>query len=400
MKYIVSAGPTREYLDPVRYLSNPSSGLTGFAIAAAAAKRGGETVLVAGPGVTLETPPLVRRVDVVSARDMCDAVRREIASGPGPVALVMTAAVADWRPETCAPAKMKKSDDVQTMTLRLVRNPDILKTVSAEFAGRENLALVGFAAETGDPAPEALRKCREKHLLMVVGNDVSAPGCGFAVRENRVVFAYPSGRIERMEMMPKEKLAEEILTRLERERGKIVLASGSPRRAKILAEAGVAFEVFKTSAPETARPDDPAGTVVENAAAKWRAAKEALGAARPILAADTIVWMDGRIFGKPRDAAEAKEFLRALSGRAHFVYTGVAFGAGAKPRTHCERSEVVFKELSADDIERYAAAVNPVDRAGAYDIDDHGDMVVARYAGSYENIMGLPIESLKPFLAK
>ena len=104
---------------------------------------------------------------------------------------------------------------------------------------------------------------------------------------------------------------------------KLILASASPRRAKILASAGFDFTVLKTDAPEVAHPDDPERTVVENAVAKLRAA-QAVAATAPIIAADTIVWHSGRIYGKPRDLAEAAEFLRSLAGRTHTVFTGVA----------------------------------------------------------------------------
>ena len=112
MKFIVTAGPTREYLDPVRFLSNPSTGRMGFAVARAAVRAGHEVTLVAGP-VVLKTPKGVDRVDIVSARDLLAAVKAALlaaAKGTDPVALVMTAAVADWRPAVCADAKMKKSE--------------------------------------------------------------------------------------------------------------------------------------------------------------------------------------------------------------------------------------------------------------------------------------------------
>ena len=151
-RFVVTAGPTREHLDPVRFLSNPSTGKMGFAVAGAAARRGCETVLVAGP-VALKTPAGVKRVDVVSAREMLAAVKAAVADG-GETVLVATAAVADWRPAKCAARKLKKRrmPDV----LKLVRNPDILKTV-------KGVRKVGFAAETGAPVKEAARKCRERN---------------------------------------------------------------------------------------------------------------------------------------------------------------------------------------------------------------------------------------------
>ena len=183
----------------------------------------------------------------------------------------------------------------------------------------------------------------------------------------------------------------------------LILASGSPRRAKILHDLGVEFEVVKTEAPEVSIPHDPVRTVTENACAKLRAAvaqerdpPEVVG--RAILAADTIVWFDNRIYGKPRDLEEAKEFLRELSGQTHVVFTGVAFRAedGAE-RTACVESHVTFRALSEEMIAEYVARVHPTDRAGAYDIDESGDLIVASYEGSYENIMGLPVEPLRDF---
>ena len=191
----------------------------------------------------------------------------------------------------------------------------------------------------------------------------------------------------------------------------LILASGSPRRAKILRDRGVAFEVVKTEAPEVSFPHDPVRTVTENACAKLHAALAATSAALPcgrlgeaplpgraILAADTIVWFNNRIYGKPRDLDEAKEFLRELSGQTHVVFTGVAFHAeDGTEQTVCVESHVTFRALSEEMIEEYVARVHPTDRAGAYDIDESGDLIVASYTGSYENIMGLPVEPLCDF---
>ena len=188
----------------------------------------------------------------------------------------------------------------------------------------------------------------------------------------------------------------------------LILASGSPRRAKILRDLGVDFEIVKTEAPEVSIPHDPVRTVTENARAKLRAGVDTVATScdppevegRAILAADTIVWFNNRIYGKPRDLDEAKAFLRELSGQTHVVFTGVAFwdgtGEGALA-TACVRSEVTFRKLSEEMIEEYVARVHPTDRAGAYDIDESGDLIVASYTGSYENIMGLPVEPLRGF---
>ena len=222
MKIVVTAGPTREYLDPVRFLSNPSTGKMGFAIAAEAAKRGHEVVLVAGP-VALQTPNRVRRVDVVSAREMLTAVReavvasyrrrpRRLALGGAvggdadSTVLISTAAVADWRPAKCAAKKLKKGE--MSSTLKLVRNPDILKTV-------KGVRKVGFAAETNDVLKEAARKCREKGLSFIVANDVTQKGCGFGTDTNRVTFVFPDGTLKKFPLMTKRRVASAIIRAVE-----------------------------------------------------------------------------------------------------------------------------------------------------------------------------------------
>ena len=204
MRFLVTAGPTREFLDPVRFLSNPSTGRMGFAVAAAALAAGHDVTLVAGP-VALKTPKGVRRIDVVSARDMLAAVSREEFD-----CLVATAAVADWRPVHISRAKLKKSE--MDGVLRLVRNPDILKTVAARLRrAKARKVLIGFAAETGDPTAEAARKCREKGLDLVVANDVTAEGSGFGVATNRVAFVRPDGEVERLPLMSKRAIARRIV---------------------------------------------------------------------------------------------------------------------------------------------------------------------------------------------
>ena len=207
MKFVITAGPTREHIDPVRFLSNPSTGKMGFAVARAAAVRGCETVLVAGP-VALGTPAGVRRVDVVSARQMLAAVKRELEDGE-PAVLVATAAVADWRPERCAGSKLKKRD--MEPVIRLKRNPDILKLMRRMRSRADGLRLVGFAAETDDVIAEAGRKCREKGLEFIVANDVTEAGSGFAVDTNRVTFVYPDGEIKALPRMTKLRVAGKIV---------------------------------------------------------------------------------------------------------------------------------------------------------------------------------------------
>ena len=173
----------------------------------------------------------------------------------------------------------------------------------------------------------------------------------------------------------------------------IILASGSPRRAKILKDLGVEFEIVKSDAPEVSYPHDPERTVRENALAKGNAIGRARTPAAPggVLSADTIVWFGNRIYGKPRDLDEAKAYLRELSGNVHTVFTGVAWNGEAR----VVRSDVRFRALSEAMIDEYVARVRPTDRAGAYDIDESGDLIVESYTGSYENIMGLPVEPLR-----
>lgn len=213
---------------------------------------------------------------------------------------------------------------------------------------------------------------------------------------------------------------EAVRTEPSRESFPLVLASGSPRRAKILEQHGVKFSVLKTDAPEVVRHHDPEGTVVENAKAKLAAALSRMAQRhdvagvpspprmaaacpqaalpRPALAADTIVWFNNRIYGKPRDLAEAAQFLRELSGNTHAVFTGLAYAApDGAIRTAVSRSGVIFRRLDDAAIASYIARVNPLDRAGAYDIDESGDFIVASFTGSYENIMGLPLEPLREF---
>ena len=175
---------------------------------------------------------------------------------------------------------------------------------------------------------------------------------------------------------------------------KTILASKSPRRAKILADHGCVFSVEPTEAEEVCIPRAPRRTVLVNAARKLKACRVRHPDAA-IIAADTIVWFNGRIYGKPRDLDEARVFLHELSGRTHSVFTGVAFcRPGERLQAEVVESRVTFRALSDELIARYVETVHPTDRAGAYDIDESGDLIVASYTGSYENIMGLPTEPL------
>ena len=168
LRVVVTAGPTREHVDPVRYLSNESSGRMGFAIATAAVAAGHQVTLIAGP-VSLDTPKGVKRVDVVSARDMLAALREYF---PAADALFMTAAVADYRPRTRRRGEWKaKEGGRRYVNLPLVRNPDLLASVTRRKGQR---TVVAFALETSDGPRRALAKLRAKNADYIVLNDASA----------------------------------------------------------------------------------------------------------------------------------------------------------------------------------------------------------------------------------
>ncbi|MGH3443460.1 MAG: bifunctional phosphopantothenoylcysteine decarboxylase/phosphopantothenate--cysteine ligase CoaBC [Nitriliruptorales bacterium] len=184
---VVSAGPTREHIDAVRFLSNRSSGKMGFALAAEAVRRGAEVHLVTGP-VRLDTPAGVERHDVVSARDMREIVTKLAADAD---VVVKAAAVSDFRPVQAADRKIKKAAGTPEITLE--PNPDILAELGASRDG-DRPVLVGFAAETDDPERHGRQKLEEKRADLVVVNDVSASDAGFEVETNRVVVLGRDGR--------------------------------------------------------------------------------------------------------------------------------------------------------------------------------------------------------------
>ena len=206
MNVIVTAGPTREFLDPVRFLSNRSTGKMGFAVAEAFAARGHDVLLVTGP-VTIEPPDGVRCIRVVSADEMYKAVKAEFEPCN---ALVMAAAVADWTPESASDVKLKKSGG--TMTLNMVRTQDILSELSRIKGDR---ILAGFAAETGDPLAEGERKLKEKGLDVLFANDVSAPDSGFEVDTNRIICIDASGAKVEWALMSKSEAGQKIAEAVE-----------------------------------------------------------------------------------------------------------------------------------------------------------------------------------------
>lgn len=178
---LITAGPTREDIDPVRYITNHSSGKMGFSLAEAAAEAGAQVTLVCGP-VHLPTPDRVKRVDVTSARDMLAACE---AAMPCDV-LIAAAAVADYRPEVSAAQKMKKDpNSADGMTLKLIRNPDILATIANR---KDRPFSVGFAAETENLLAYATAKLRDKNLDLIVANDVANAAIGFNSDDNAITI--------------------------------------------------------------------------------------------------------------------------------------------------------------------------------------------------------------------
>lgn len=209
-RILITAGPTQEAIDPVRFVSNRSTGKMGFAIARAAWRRGAAVRLVAGPSA-LPTPHGVERIDTVSAAEM---LRATSGNFPWCSALVMAAAVADFRPRDPAPQKLKKN--ARGLTLELAPIADELPRLAARKGGR---ILIGFAAETEELEAHALDKLTRKRLDLIVGNDVSRSDAGFAVDTNIVTILGAGGQVETTPKLSKDEVANVILDRLAALRG-------------------------------------------------------------------------------------------------------------------------------------------------------------------------------------
>ncbi len=206
VRVLVTAGPTYEPIDPVRFLGNRSSGLTGYLIAEEAARRGADVTLVSGP-TTLPDPFDVAIVRVRTAEEMLDAAQEAYATAD---VLIATAAVADYRPAHPAVEKIKKGEE--RLSLELVRTPDILGTLAEDKGAR---LLVGFAAETSDVLHRAREKLERKSLDMVVANDVSNPELGFGTRDNRVAFVDADG-VRDLPVCSKRAIARELVDEIAR----------------------------------------------------------------------------------------------------------------------------------------------------------------------------------------
>jgi phosphopantothenoylcysteine decarboxylase/phosphopantothenate--cysteine ligase len=207
-KILVTAGPTHEAIDPVRYVGNHSSGKMGFAIANAAALRGATVTLVSGP-VHLETPRNVERIDVESAEQMNNAVFKYASSSD---AVIMAAAVADYAPEKSSRTKTKKAAGAKQFSLQLVETPDILHSLGQKK--NKKTVLIGFALETDNELRNAQEKLKKKNLDFIVLNSLKDKGAGFGVDTNVVTILDKKGKTAKLPLMPKFDVANEILNRL------------------------------------------------------------------------------------------------------------------------------------------------------------------------------------------
>lgn len=234
----MTAGPTREAIDPARFISNPSTGKMGYALAAEAAARGAEVTLISGP-TSLAPPPDVNLVRVTTADEM---YRATLNQAPGVDLVLKAAAVSDYRPEESAPGKIKKEALLKkarragadgVIALRLRPTPDILEEVGRRK--KPGQVLVGFAAETGNIKSNALRKLRRKNLDLIVANRIGGAGEGFEADTNRAIAVHGDGRVVELPRMSKVEMARAVLDLserlLERGRGRRPRRRAAPGRA-------------------------------------------------------------------------------------------------------------------------------------------------------------------------
>ncbi|MDD5398126.1 MAG: bifunctional phosphopantothenoylcysteine decarboxylase/phosphopantothenate--cysteine ligase CoaBC [Dehalococcoidia bacterium] len=200
---VVTAGGTQEPMDPVRCLTNHSSGKMGYAVAEAARNRGAEVILVSAPTV-LAAPPGVKVINIKTAEEMLKAVQDSVKKAD---ALIMAAAVADFRPIKAASQKIKRQE-ISELTVELEKTPDILNEV------RGNFIRVGFAAESRDLIANARDKVKRKGLDFIVANDITEKGCGFGTETNRVTIIDGKGKVDELPLMPKNEVADRVLDKL------------------------------------------------------------------------------------------------------------------------------------------------------------------------------------------
>ncbi|MBP2025845.1 bifunctional phosphopantothenoylcysteine decarboxylase/phosphopantothenate--cysteine ligase CoaBC [Peptoniphilus stercorisuis] len=206
-RFVITSGPTVEKVDPVRYISNHSSGKMGYALANAAVKRGAEVVLISGP-TSLQKPHVKKVIDIETTLDMYNAVEEEFNSCD---VLIKAAAPADYRPKTYSEEKIKKDGKTDFESIELVPNPDIAK----HFGNlKKNQILVGFAAESHNEIEYAKGKLKKKNLDMIVVNNIKREGAGFKSDTNIASIINAAGEVDSLEIMTKEELAEEILNRI------------------------------------------------------------------------------------------------------------------------------------------------------------------------------------------
>lgn len=182
----------------------------------------------------------------------------------------------------------------------------------------------------------------------------------------------------------------------------LVLASASPRRRALLASLGVQFEVYPSEVKEIDDGDSPSAIVERNALLKCEDVVKKINYPAVVISADTLVFLEGEVLSKPKDLQDAKRILKMLSGNTHQVVTGIAVinTADNRKAQGSETTDVTFRQLNDEEIEKFVEIVHPLDRAGAYTVDGPGSLLVSRYDGCYYNVLGLPIVRLDKLLRK
>lgn len=208
-KVLITAGPTYEKIDAVRFIGNFSTGKMGYALAMEFANQGADVILVSGPTHLEIRHPKVKKISVMSAREMYEVANEYFTASN---VAILSAAVADFRPEMAAEQKIKKTSNSQTMDLHLVQNPDILASLGSKK--KENQILVGFALETNDELANAKKKLEKKNLDFIVLNSLQDAGAGFGYDTNKVTFVFRDGKVEQEPLKSKKEVAADIAKRV------------------------------------------------------------------------------------------------------------------------------------------------------------------------------------------